>query len=130
MEEDFVMKFNFVKWQACGNDFVLVNAFNNEDVSEIRNNAEKICDRHFGAGADGVIFILPSKTADFRMQIINSDGSEAEMCGNGIRCFAKAVCELGLTDKRKFTVKTGAGIIIPEIQPDGTVHVVIGCPVR
>ena len=123
------MKFNFVKWQACGNDFVLVNAFNNEDVSEIRNNAEKICDRHFGAGADGVIFILPSKTADFRMQIINSDGSEAEMCGNGIRCFAKAVCELGLTDKRKFTVKTGAGIIIPEIQPDGTVHVDMGKPV-
>ncbi len=123
------MKFNFVKWQACGNDFVLVNAFNNEDVSEIRNNAEKICDRHFGAGADGVIFILPSKTADFRMQIINSDGSEAEMCGNGIRCFAKAVCELGLTDKRKFTVETGAGIIIPEIQPDGTVHVDMGKPV-
>ena len=50
---------------------------------------KKICDRHFGVGADGVIFILPSKIADFRMQIINSDGSEAEMCGNGIRCFAK-----------------------------------------
>ena len=82
------MEFNFSKWQACGNDFVLVNAFNNEDISEIIVNAEKICDRHFGVGADGVIFILPSKIADFRMQIINSDGSEAEMCGNGIRCFA------------------------------------------
>ena len=123
------MKFNFVKWQACGNDFVLVNAFHNEDVSEIRDNAEKICDRHFGAGADGVIFILPSEIADFRMQIINSDGSEAEMCGNGIRCFAKAVHELGLTDKCKFTVETGAGIIIPEIQPDGTVNVDMGEPV-
>ena len=59
------MEFNFSKWQACGNDFVLVNAFNNEDISEIIANAEKICDRHFGVGADGVIFILPSKIADF-----------------------------------------------------------------
>lgn len=124
------MNFNFVKWQACGNDFVLVNAFNNnEDIIAIRDNAPKICDRHFGAGADGVIFILPSKIADFRMQIINSDGSEAEMCGNGIRCFAKAVHELGLTDKYKFTVETGAGIIIPEIQSDGTVYVDMGEPI-
>ena len=56
------MKFNFVKWQACGNDFVLVNAFHNEDVSEIRDNAEKICDRHFGAGADGVSPLKAIKT--------------------------------------------------------------------
>ena len=111
------MEFNFSKWQACGNDFVLVNAFNNEDISEIIANAEKICDRHFGVGADGVIFILPSKIADFRMQIINSDGSEAEMCGNGIRCFAKCVKEANLTDKNKFTVVMGVpileGVIIP-----------------
>ena len=123
------MEFNFSKWQACGNDFVLVNAFNNEDISEIIANAEKICDRHFGVGADGVIFILPSKIADFRMQIINSDGSEAEMCGNGIRCFAKCVKEANLTDKNKFTVETGAGIIVPEIMEDGTVHVDMGEPI-
>lgn len=124
------MNFEFTKWQACGNDFVLVNAFNNnEDISEIINSAEKICDRHFGVGADGVIFILPSKVADFRMQIINSDGSEAEMCGNGIRCFAKCVVEIGLTEKKKFTVETGAGIIIPEIMNDGTVHVDMGEPI-
>lgn len=123
------MKFNFVKWQACGNDFILVNAFNGENISEIRDNAEKICDRHFGVGADGIIFILPSKTADFRMQIINSDGSEAEMCGNGIRCFARAVYSAGLTDKCRFTVETGAGIIIPEIQEDNTVYVDMGEPV-
>ena len=123
------MEFNFSKWQACGNDFVLVNAFNNEDISEIIANAEKICDRHFGVGADGVIFILPSKVADFRMQIINSDGSEAEMCGNGIRCFAKCVKEANLTDKNKFTVETGAGIIVPEIMEDGTVHVDMGEPI-
>lgn len=119
----------FTKWQACGNDFVLVNAFHNEDVTAIRENVVKICDRHFGVGADGVIFILPSKIADFRMQIINNDGSEAEMCGNGIRCFAKAVKNAGLTDKNKFTVETGAGIIIPEIQADGTVVVDMGEPI-
>lgn len=123
------MNFNFTKWQACGNDFVLVNAFNNEDITEIRDNAQKICDRHFGVGADGVIFILPSDNADFRMQIINSDGSEAEMCGNGIRCFAKCAYELGLTTKKKFTVDTKAGIIIPEIMDDGTVHVDMGEPI-
>lgn len=119
----------FTKWQACGNDFVLVNAFHNEDVTAIRNNAVKICDRHFGVGADGVIFILPSKIADFRMQIINSDGSEAEMCGNGIRCFAKAIKNAGLTEKNKFTVETGAGIIVPEIKDDGTVDVDMGEPI-
>ena len=126
------MEFNFTKWQGCGNDFVLVNAFNNDNlkkVEEIKNNAVKICDRHFGVGGDGVIFILPSEIADFRMQIINNDGSEAEMCGNGIRCFAKAVVEFKLTDKHIFTVETGAGIIIPEIQQDGTVKVNMGEPI-
>lgn len=63
------------------------------------------------------------------MQIINSDGSEAEMCGNGIRCFAKCVKEANLTDKNKFTVETGAGIIVPEIMEDGTVHVDMGEPI-
>lgn len=119
----------FTKWQACGNDFVLINAFHNEDVSFVKNNIVKICDRHFGVGADGVIFILPSKIADFRMQIINNDGSEAEMCGNGIRCFAKAVKNAGLTEKNKFTVETGAGIIVPEIKADGTVDVDMGQPI-
>ncbi len=126
------MNFDFTKWQACGNDFVLVNTFDNidaEKIAEIIKQSPKICDRHFGVGADGVIFILPSTIADFRMQIINSDGSEAEMCGNGIRCFAKCVHEAGLTTKTKFTVETGAGIIIPEIMPDGTVHVDMGEPV-
>lgn len=119
----------FTKWQACGNDFVLINAFHSEDVSFVKNNIVKICDRHFGVGADGVIFILPSKIADFRMQIINNDGSEAEMCGNGIRCFAKAVKNAGLTEKNKFMVETGAGIIVPEIKADGTVDVDMGQPI-
>ncbi len=126
------MKFDFSKWQACGNDFVLVNVFDGENTQKIEyieRNVVKICDRHFGVGADGAILILPSKIADFRMRIINNDGSEAEMCGNGIRCFAKAVVAAGLTDKRKFTVETGAGIIVPELQDDGLVVVDMGEPV-
>ncbi len=123
------MKFDFTKWQACGNDFVLVNTFTQKNIEEIEVNVVKICDRHFGVGGDGVIFIMPSDKADFRMRIINNDGSEAEMCGNGIRCFAKAVAGAGLTDKKKFTVETGAGIIVPEIMDDGTVYVDMGEPV-
>ena len=123
------MKFDFTKWQACGNDFVLVNTFTQKNIEEIEANVVKICDRHFGVGGDGVIFIMPSDKADFRMRIINNDGSEAEMCGNGIRCFAKAVFGAGLTDKKKFTVETGAGIIVPEIMDDGTVYVDMGEPI-
>ena len=108
------MAIEFTKWQGCGNDFVLV-----DDRSEsIKNPAElsiKMCDRHFGIGADGLILIRPSDKADTRMRIYNTDGSEAEMCGNGIRCFARWVYELGLVPGDEFTVETGAGILVPKI---------------
>ncbi|MCR5558869.1 MAG: diaminopimelate epimerase [Schwartzia sp.] len=108
------MAIEFTKWQGCGNDFVLV-----DDRSEsIKNPAElsiKMCDRHFGIGADGLILIRPSDKADTRMRIYNTDGSEAEMCGNGIRCFARWVYELGLVPGEEFTVETGAGILVPRI---------------
>ena len=87
---------HFTKWQACGNDFVFINAAENPDIKSISDQAKLICDRHYGVGADGVIFILPSEAADLKMRIFNSDGSEAEMCGNGIRAFAKWAFELGL----------------------------------
>ena len=77
----------FSKWQGCGNDFVLVDCFK-ENVSDFAAFAKKVCDRHYGIGGDGVLYVLPSDKADFRMRIFNTDGSEAEMCGNGIRCFA------------------------------------------
>ena len=83
----------FTKWQACGNDFVFVNAMD-LDIYPIIDKTTLICDRHFGVGADGIIFILPSDKADLKMRIFNSDGSEAEMCGNGIRAFAKWAHEL------------------------------------
>lgn len=108
------MQFKFSKWHGCGNDFVFVNGFN-ENVDGISASAIAICDRKFGVGADGVILILPSEKCDFRMQIFNSDGSEAEMCGNGIRCFARYAYENKLTDKLSFTVETKAGIITPQI---------------
>ncbi|WP_196591808.1 diaminopimelate epimerase [Pectinatus frisingensis] len=111
------MQFKFSKWHGCGNDFVLVNGFT-EDWQTIRSAAIAICDRNFGIGADGVIFILPSDKCDFCMRIFNSDGSEAEMCGNGIRCFARYVYETGLTNKEEFTVETKAGTIKPRLVID------------
>ena len=111
------MALSFTKWQGCGNDFVLVNGFSERlDEEDLGALAQKICDRHYGIGADGLILVLPSKAADFRMRILNADGSEAEMCGNGIRCFAGVVHDEGLSDKEEFTVETGAGILVPRLQ--------------
>jgi diaminopimelate epimerase len=117
----------FTKWNGCGNDFVFVNAMN-MDIQPVVDRCREICDRHFGIGADGIIFVLPSNCADLRMRIFNSDGSEAEMCGNGIRCFALFARELGLVKGNRFTVETGAGILVPEILSDRMVRVDMGAP--
>ncbi len=111
------MAFSFTKWQGCGNDFILVNGFT-ESITEEELSllAKKLCDRHYGIGADGLILVLESSVADFRMRIINANGSESEMCGNGIRCFAGVVHMEGLSEKKEFTVETGAGIIVPQVQ--------------
>lgn len=102
--------------QGTGNDFVMINAFE-ETISEkdYASLAQKLCDRHFGIGADGLILALPSKKDDIKMRIFNADGSEAEMCGNGIRCFALFVKNENLISKNKFRIETLAGTIIPEI---------------
>ncbi len=99
----------FTKMHGCGNDYVYVNLFE----EKIDNPAElsiAVSDRHFGIGSDGLITIGPSGVADFRMRIYNADGSEAEMCGNGIRCVAKYVYDHKLTDKTEISVESGAGI--------------------
>ncbi|SDB37416.1 diaminopimelate epimerase [Pseudobutyrivibrio sp. YE44] len=99
----------FTKMHGCGNDYVYVNLFE----EKVENPAEvsiKVSDRHFGIGSDGLITIGPSEVADFRMRIYNADGSEAEMCGNGIRCVAKYVYDHKLTDKTEISVESGAGI--------------------
>ncbi len=112
---------NFTKWQGCGNDFVLIDC-RAQELADYGAFAQKACDRHYGIGGDGILVVLPSDKADFRMRIFNTDGSEAEMCGNGIRCFARYLYDNGITKKRKFTVETGAGILVPEIiEADGTV---------
>ncbi|MCE5287380.1 MAG: diaminopimelate epimerase [Pelosinus sp.] len=108
----------FTKWHGLGNDFVIVDGFK-EKISDYKAAAVQICDRHFGIGADGLVLILPSACADFQMRIFNSDGSEAEMCGNATRCVARYVYENGLTDKRKITLETGAGLIKPELILNG-----------
>jgi diaminopimelate epimerase len=102
---------DFSKTQGLGNDFVMIDA-NRNDFSGIDVNAlaVRLCDRNFGIGADGLILILPSKKADYRMRILNSDGSEAEMCGNGIRCFGRYLLDHGM-GRTPMTVETLAGIM-------------------
>ena len=104
----------FTKWQGTGNDFVIVNGFE-ETISDYSAKAVEVCDRHYGIGADGLIMVLPSTIADVQMRIFNSDGSEPEMCGNGIRCFARYVYESGLINKTELCVETLAGIIRPNL---------------
>jgi diaminopimelate epimerase len=110
----------FSKWHGLGNDFVIVNGMK-EKVTDYKTAAIQICDRHFGVGADGLVFVLPSSTADFQMRIFNSDGSEAEMCGNVTRCVMRYVYETGLTNKTAITLETLAGPIKPELVIDGGV---------
>ena len=99
----------FTKLHGCGNDYVYVNLFE-EKIADPAGLSIKISDRHFGIGSDGLITIGPSEIADFRMRIYNADGSEAEMCGNGIRCVGKYVYDYGLTEKESISVETLAGI--------------------
>lgn len=99
----------FTKMHGCGNDYVYVNLFE-EKIPDPAALSIQISDRHFGIGSDGLITIGPSEIADFRMRIYNADGSEAEMCGNGIRCVAKYVYDHGLTDQTEISVESGAGI--------------------
>lgn len=112
------MALSFTKWQGCGNDFVLVDARATSLPKAAAELSRRVCDRHYGIGADGLIFVLPSDKADFCMRIFNADGSEAEMCGNGIRCFARLVYDDGMMDKESFTVETGAGILTPRMIKD------------
>ena len=122
----------FIKMHGLGNDYVYMNAIDQEinDRSEL---AKYVSDRHFGIGSDGLILICHSNKADFRMQMFNSDGSEAEMCGNGIRCVGKFVYDNKLTDKTVVSVETLAGIKILNLNVvDGkveTVRVDMGEPI-
>lgn len=105
----------FTKMHGCGNDYVFVDCVSQPINLDWPRVARILSDRHFGIGSDGLILILPSEKADFRMRMFNADGSEGEMCGNGMRCLAKYVYEHGLTSKVEFEVETLAGIIRPRV---------------
>lgn len=113
----------FSKYHGIGNDFIIFDGIIEKVPADIKKAVPRICSRNFGIGADGIMVVLPSACADIKMQIINADGSEAEMCGNGIRCFARYVYETGHVPKTKFTVETLAGLMIPElVLKDGQVQ--------
>jgi len=104
----------FVKMQGLGNDFIVVDCIRHSyNVKSLIAQAAALCNRRIGIGADGLILVMAGHAGNYRMRIINSDGSEPEMCGNGIRCFAKFVFEHGLTQEKTFIVETLAGPIIP-----------------
>ncbi|MBB6697624.1 diaminopimelate epimerase [Clostridium algidicarnis] len=101
---------NFKKMHGNGNDFIIIEDLNNEYLGKEGSIALKLCNRNFGIGADGILIVRNSKEADIEMVIINSDGSYASMCGNGIRCFAKYVYEEKIVEKTIINIKTGDGI--------------------
>ena len=107
---------HFTKYHGLGNDFVLIDS-RKVPLEGVNLNqlAIQLCDRHFGIGADGFLIVWPSKKAHYRMQVINPDGSEAEMCGNGIRCFAKYVYEADQLKEEVISVETLAGTILPAV---------------
>jgi diaminopimelate epimerase len=108
------MELEFTKMHGAGNDFVFLDCLKS-NVADLETVAKKLCDRRFGIGADQLLTVHPSKVADFKMEIYNADGSQVEMCGNGIRCFAKYVYDHGITKKTALEVETLAGIIRPKI---------------
>ncbi|MFB3881959.1 MAG: diaminopimelate epimerase [Armatimonadota bacterium] len=110
----------FTKMHGLGNDYLLVDAMKGGPAEgKLPAIAKALSDRHFGVGSDGLILVEPSRVADFKMRIFNSDGSEAEMCGNGVRLFAKFVYERGYTRQRDLEIETLAGIIRPRLRISG-----------
>ncbi len=122
----------FTKMQGIGNDYVYVNCFE-EEVKNPSQLAISISDRHFGVGSDGLILIMPSQVADAKMRIFNADGSEAQMCGNGIRCVAKYMYASRLKKNERMTIETSAGLKVIELTVEedsvSLVKVEMGTPV-
>ena len=125
------MGIKVTKMQGCGNDFVLLDLEEFKKMNcSMDEAAKKLCDRNFGIGADGLIIPNPDvDDTDIGWFFYNSDGSTAQMCGNGMRCFARYVYDKGLVDKKEFTVKTLAGIMTPKILDDGLVRVNMSKPI-
>ncbi|NLW33459.1 MAG: diaminopimelate epimerase [Fibrobacter sp.] len=120
---------NFLKMEGTGNDFILTHEIESESIKDILKTIPSICNRKTGVGADGVIFILPSSLADFKMRIFNSDGSEAQMCGNGARCFSLYLKLLNLTKLDKISIETEASVVITKFINENMIRVDMGKPV-
>ena len=104
-------KLTFHKMHGCGNDYIYIDAIQKDPLPGDKSDiVRRLSDRHFGVGGDGVVFILPSKRADYRMRMFNQDGSEAEMCGNAIRCVGKYLYDFGYTQKTTLKIATKAGV--------------------
>lgn len=106
----------YTKMHGLGNDFILFSSMDSHDTADYGDLTRRLCDRHCGIGGDGLIIATKSDVADICMRIINADGSEAEMCGNGIRCFADYVYRRNLVNSKEFTVETLAGIMKPVME--------------
>lgn len=132
------MAIEFTKYHGLGNDFILLDNRHSSEPLVTPEQAIRMCDRNFGIGADGVIFALPGNGhSEYTMRIFNSDGSEPEMCGNGIRCLAKFIADLEAQDQglsnpdltgRQYSIHTLAGVITPKLAGDGEVRVDMGTP--
>jgi diaminopimelate epimerase len=109
----------FTKMQGAGNDYIYLDCFHHSTPGDPAGLSRAISDRHFGVGSDGLILICPSEKADARMRMFNADGSEAEMCGNGLRCLAKYVYEHGLVRKPSLQVETGRGVLRVDLEIAG-----------
>ncbi|CAN5597004.1 diaminopimelate epimerase [soil metagenome] len=116
----------FQKWHGIGNDFVMVDAFTESLPEDLASLARATCDRRFGVGGDGLILLAPGEKEALRMRMFNPDGSESEMCGNGIRCLALFARDLGRAGEGAMPVETGAGTLTVEILADGRVRVDMG----
>jgi diaminopimelate epimerase len=123
----------FTKMHGIGNDYVYVNTFEEEWPTDPSKLAIVVSDRHFGIGSDGLILIGPSEVADARMRMFNADGSESEMCGNGVRCVAKYIHDHGIARKGRVTVETGRGILTLDLEVENDlvhrVRVDMGAPI-
>src|SRR6516162_4917452 len=109
----------FTKMQGAGNDYIYVDCFAQKMPANPAALSQKMTDRHFGVGGDGLILICPSEKADARMRMFNADGSEAEMCGNGVRCIAKYVYDYGIARKPVLKIETGRGVLTLELELAG-----------
>lgn len=123
----------FTKMHGLGNDYVYVSTFDQPPPADPPALAREISDRHFGVGSDGLILIGPSERAEARMRMFNADGSEAEMCGNGVRCVAKFIHDHGIAPRERVTVETGRGVLTLDLEIEGgrarRVRVDMGPPV-